>query len=350
ADARDAPTAYFYVTISDIGFAQLTVTPVHDGWRDPGQFTRIGMRLYPAQTVRCSDVRPDAAIADLPEYLGPPRLLDGFSDTASFLNIGAGEPHTAIAWSEVRDPPPGVDEDPLAVGYGCVDLSARQLPNSPVQVAVVIGDRDLVADESALVSSFDLAPVRTALQLRGLQRPWQILACPAGPGQLLLDCTLDAVAPDGSLDCAATASTDLTEAVAALRGPPDGMGCRPPDLPDGPSLDRQLTEAVAAGASFPVDDVLLDMLAVRTSALQSIELVSRLSTLAEGAARHRLDELVFVGPSGGEFRRALAATSQPVIARAPVAIDVDGDQLSLAAHSFTLRYGSAAAAAFADLA
>jgi hypothetical protein len=350
-DARDAPTQYFYVTVAEGGFAKLYITPVHQGWRATEAFSRIEVRLYRAQILHCADLDVEAP----PDSLSPPRSLSGFGGTVNYLNVTAGQPHTLVAWAHIGvGPDPGM-ESPVPVSAGCVDLGASELPASRVNIELPLRDRALVLDRTPARSSFDLAPVAEAVDAAGLVRPWHILSCEAGPGQLLLDCALDALAPDAALDCVATGTSALVEAVNAHRGAADASGCRPAALADtSASLDAELTLAVQAGAGFPVAAELAAMLADRAAIMASFELDSDMTlfdnrTAGETALSHRLTTLRALAP-GGVYELSLGATSRPVIEQSPVPATLDGNALALGEHGFTLRHGDFARRAFAAIA
>ncbi|MCG8416807.1 MAG: hypothetical protein MJE77_02545 [Proteobacteria bacterium] len=355
-DAQDAPTAYFHINVSEGGFTRLYITPVHDGWRAEDSFSTIQVRLYRRSRIvpLPSAARSGAAdvygcasldVDDLPDSLAPPRSLDSFGGTVDYLNVNAGQPHAIVAWTEIAE-----SATPIPVGAGCVDLGGTQLPNSRVHLDLVVSDRDLVLDGVAIVSQFDLEPVSAVIEQGGADRPWRVLACPAGPGQLLLDCALDAAAPDGALDCVVTGSSALVDAVSTHRGAPDGASCRPEILPpSAQSLDRMLTDAVAAGAGFPVGDQLLAALAMRSAIADSFTLGSEVSALSSRAARHRLIAIA-VGTASQQYTLDLSATSRPVVDARPVGVDLFGDRVTVGTHAFTLRYGSVARDGFTELA
>lgn len=339
-DARDAPTKHFYISVSQGGFAQLHVTPEHAGWRPLSGFDRLELRLYAASLLACADLDPD-----MPRQSAfPTRELDGFGEAvAEFQNVNAGQPHTVVAWGFVPD-------SAVASAVGCMDLDSAQLPLSRVALTLPVADRALRVPADAPVSSvLDTGLVAAAIAQAGADRAWNQLACDTGPGQLLLDCMLDAANPDSALDCVPTAAADgLARDVAARRGPPGAGGCRT-DLDGGgdPSLDRLLTDAITAGG-WPAGADRQALRQARADILASLELDSALSLLPPTAARHRL-VTARMRAGGGSFEVDLGATSRPLIDQTRVGVVVDGDQLSLAEHGFTLRYGSLAAAAFAAL-
>lgn len=361
-EAPDAPTAFFHVNISQGGFVQLLIKPIHEGWRDADQIPRVQVRIYRAEAFTCAALSAaldlSFRIEDLPDSLAPPRVLDGFGDAVSYLNVNAGKSHAVIGWSELVLDDDGTSEDDepegtRPIGIGCVDLGPGQLPTGGVQLDLVVPDRDLALDRVMLTSTFDLTPVAAALAERGTESLWQVMACPAGPGQLALDCALDAAAPDDDLDCQATGSSALVDAVAAQRGEPDSAGCRPTTLPgDQASLDQLLTDAIITGASFPAGDSLTALLAVRSGLIDSFTVTSELTGLSSRASSHRLLDVTvgaMLGPKGRGVTSDLGLTRRPVIEQRPVGLAIDGSDVTLAEHAFTLRYGELADAGFTEL-
>lgn len=335
-DARDAPTRYFYIEISDGGFARLRITPTHQGWRPLDSFSRVEVRLYRADELTCHFLDID----NRPFSFSPPRSLDAFGGTVEYQSVAAGQALTVVAWAQAAG-------NTVPVSAGCVDLGA--LPPVPVEMAVTIDDRPLVADASPVVTTLGLEPVAQALALMDATRPWDVLGCPAGPGQLLLECALDAAAGDGALDCRATGESPLESAVEARRGALGADGCRAlVDSGGMPSLDALLTDA-AQGEEFPGGGDLAEMLAVRSELLGQWVLSSELTSVAEDALAHGLTTLE-VSTSAGDFALELRASSRPVVVQSPVDAAWQGADLSADEHAFTLRAGQFAARALLELA
>ncbi|WP_428264371.1 hypothetical protein [Haliangium sp.] len=335
-EAADAATVYFFVSVSQSGFAELEVTPVHDGWRPEASLDRVELRIYPGALTRCDSVDIDAP----PASAFPPRGLDGFGGAVSFQSINAGQPHTVVAWAQAQTPTP--------VAAGCLELDGSQLPPSLLRVDLVVADRALVLPpEAALSSRFDLAAVAQSLADSGLTRAWDTLACPLGAGQLALDCALDAAVPDAALDCVVTGTGALIVAADARRGSVDGGGCRPAVDGDGASsLDKLLDDAVTTGASFPRGAALSALVATRAEVVSAgLELDSALSFPSPGAAAHRL--LVARVPLADDpVSVDLAASARQVVNALQVPATITGDRLNLGEHGFTLGYADVAARAF----
>jgi hypothetical protein len=338
ATAANAPAASFYVNVSPGGFAELIITPVHEGPRAAELFDRVEVRMYRTAELHCSELD----LAAPPDSPFPPRTLPGFGGSAELSSISAGEPHTLLAWAEVS----GAAE-PIAVG--CVDLDGAGLLATRVLVDVPVADRALgLPPALGLVSAIDLNALATAIEVAGIDRPWRRLACPAGPGQVLLDCALDAHAGDGELDCVIQGDSPLIDALEAARGTPGPDGCRPAQLGAEPSLDARLTAAIEAGGGFPTGAALDQLLEARRDTLTAVELASEITPAGPGVARHRLLAAT-IELGGAAWDTSLVASSRPIVS-ATAAYGLDAASLTLGDHGFTLDYGALAAAAFEELA
>lgn len=338
AQADGATPAYFYVSVSQDGFAELAVTPEHQGARDPASFDHVELRLFMASNLQCADLDIDA----LPDSVFPPLATDGFDGTiADFRNISAGGAYTLVTWAEV----PGSD---VRLAAGCIDLPSDVILPTTISLTAQVTDRPAHLPAAvALRSTIDLTPLADELQQSGIDAPWRTLACPVGPGQLMLDCTLDALAPDGTLDCVVNSTDALVASVEAQRGTPGPGGCRPMIANANASLDSELAAAIAQGG-FPSGAALTAMLDARTSTLGQLELVSELRFLGPGVAGHRLDGAT-IKVAGNDYAVSLGQTKRPVVDQQPVAITIDADQqMTIGDHGFTLRIGSLLRAGFRD--
>ncbi len=332
--AANASTVHFFVSISQGGFAKLAIEPVHDGWRDDNDFDRVELRLYPSALVRCSSLD----VEDPPASAFPARGLDGFGGVVEFQSLNAGQPHTLLAWAK-RD-----TEIPLATA--CVDLAGEQILPSTLRIQLTVRDRDLIVPEVlALTSSFDLSPVAESLSRTGRTRAWETLACPDGPGQLLLDCVLDQITPDDPQDCVLADVSGIAAALLARRGTTDEDGCRADvDAQGQPSLEHLLSDAVARGGTFPTGPALAALGLAQRDTVTALALTSRLRFDGPGLATHQLGA-VTVPMSAGDYRLDLRTTSRPAIA-SELEFVITGDRLSMLAHPFGLRYDQIARAAF----
>ncbi len=340
ATAPGAQPVTFYVAISELGFTNLIVRPTHEGWRDPNSFVRVQLRLFRRENVTCGDIDID----DPPESVFPPRTMAGFDGTSTFQNLSALEPYTLIAWGELL-------EDGARIAFGCVTLGANQVqPGRRVSIEAVISDRPLaMPTASALSSSIDLTPIAEAVRATGASRPWDVLACPAGPGQLLLDCALDAAIttagdPDDCVLDVVAAGDALAVAIEAQRAPADEFGCRPAS-----QLDQTVAVAVTGGP-WPTGAALAQLLGARDAVSSSVEIDSELVMTAPDIARHRLVQAEFDADPGLHIA-PLIETARPVVVReqVPVTVDPAAGQVAIGEHGFSLRIGSASYDAFVAL-
>ncbi len=342
AHAPNAPSATFYIAVSEDGFTDLAVAVLHEGFRDPGEILPVNLRLYQASEHTCQDIDVD----DIPASVLPEREVQSLGDEASFPNRSSGEGHTVLAFGDHEEGLP-----PLA--YGCIDLDAQQLrPGTPLMLTLVVRDRGVTPpDKAALSSNLDLNLVSDALDEAGTSEPWDTLAeCEAATGQLVLDCAQGEL---GGADlCEPGGEDELAEALEAQRGQPDDDGCRPLDLGEGAgeSLDAVITDAIAAG-EFPADDELAALAAERREVLSELEIESTIELTGPDTARHRLD--IFRLGIAGEPPRAIELhdTARTHLTADGVTVRESGPgsgELEIGPHAFTARLGSAAATAFRD--
>lgn len=332
ASALDAAPVLFYIAVSEGGFTDLTAIPEHVGVRD--DLVQVEVRLYRTGELRCADLDVDAA----PDSVFPPRSLEGFGGAARYRNVTAGEGFSVVAWGTAEP-----DGRPLAAG--CVELDAAQVrPARPLAFPLPVTDRAPALPASLeLTSAFDATPLVQPGDV------WAVLDCPNGRAQLLLDCALDAQAPDGVLDCQVGGSSALLDDIEALRGPADPAGCRPADLPGGgATIDATLDAAI--GAPWPVGDALVRFLAARRAPLQGFALTSRLEASEDGREVHHRLGALSVSDGIATHTLDLVASDRAVVRQvAPVTVDPVSGQLAVDAHQFTLDYGRFARAAFTAL-
>ncbi len=364
ADADDAATVYFVVSVSEGGFTRLEVEPAHVGWRNSTELDHVEVRLYSSRILTCADLD----IETPPQSSYPSQSLSGFSDAVVFDNVRAGHDHTLVGWAQA-------DRESRPLATGCLDLAGGQLPasRSSLTLSLPLRDREIDWDSpQAIDSAFDTQTIAEVVRQSGAEDAWDILSCPAGPGQLILDCLVDAIADDGALDCISEAGTPMTDAIAARRGAlapnisasgDGGPSCRSAtDASEAPTLDAILSAATqdttqGSGAgnpegmdplSWPVGDDAAQLDQVRGELLAGFHLHSTLIPVAETALDHRLDTVAF-SASTGAYELDLAMTSRPIIERRGVAAYIAEDRLTIAEHAYPLRYASALAQAFAHL-
>src|SRR6185437_10850468 len=79
------------------------------------------------------------------------------------------------------------------IAFGCASVVASQVAPGRLSLALAIADRPLaLASSSSVASSLDLATVAAAETSAGIDKPWRVLACPVGAGQLALDAIVTA--------------------------------------------------------------------------------------------------------------------------------------------------------------
>ncbi|HLU65208.1 MAG TPA: hypothetical protein VKZ63_02995 [Kofleriaceae bacterium] len=337
ASAADAPPALFYIAVSEGGFADLAVEPQHLGFRDPQGLGRVEVRLYRAEELRCAELDADAP----PASVFPPRATDGFAGAVEYRNVTAGDAFTLVGWASAAEGAP-------PVSAGCVELGAAQVrPGRALHLPLPVRDRAPRLPAAVdIESTFDATSLLAGDLGAG---PWTALDCPLGRAQLLIDCALDAQAPDGELDCEVGGTSALVADVQAARGARDAAGCRPATLPGGGATADALL-AAALGPPWPAGAALSELLAARRAPLTSFSLSSRLESPGGGApVYHRLGHLS-VSSAAGSFSMDLIDSARPVVrAVAPAAIDPATGAIAVGVHAFTLDYGRFARAAFVAL-
>ena len=332
ASALEASPALFYVAVSEGGFTDLSTTPEHVGVR--ADLARVEVRLYRASELGCADLDIDA----LPDSVFPPRGFDDFGGAARFRNVTAGEGFTLVGWA-------AAEPDGLPLSVGCVELAPAQVRSGrPLSFPLLVLDR-----APALPASLDLLSSFDATSLVQPGDVWAVLDCVHGRAQLLIDCALDAQAPDEAIDCVVGGSSALVAEVEAIRGAPDPAGCRPSDARGGgSSIDAILDQAI--GGPWPVGDALTAFLAARRAPLQAFALTSRLEASADGAlVHHTLGELSVVTEAGAHSLDLVTSDRAVVRQVAPVVVDPIEGRLLVGAHAYTVDYGRFARAAFTEL-
>ena len=158
-----------------------------------------------------------------------------------------------------------------------------------------------------------------------------MLGCPDGGGQLALDWIVDVLADDGMLDGQTVAATGPAGAIEAARGALGTDGCRAATVAGGgPSLDALVEASIAAGP-FPSGAARTDLEAGRLALFTHVFLTSLLEPAGPGRFQHEL----LTAESDD-----VADSARPVIS-AEAAYTVENGNVTLAAHGFTARLGSA---------
>lgn len=342
ASAESASPATFFVAVSDQGFITFDVALDYRGQRD--DLASLELRMYLRDQVRCADIDLRAP----PGTVFPRRSAGADDPTIEVPLVIALRAYTVVVIASAER-----DGAPLA--GGCVGLGADQvLVGRPVQLGISIEDLPLALPTVGLplVTSLDTTAAAALVRERGAEQPWDVLACPAGPGQLLLDCAIDALAiSEGDpSDCRVVTTTPDIEALQAARGALGPDGCRAAQGDGGgPSLDQQLTAAVAAGGSFPTGSALASLLGARQDVLAGASLRSRIAGDGGGRARHTLSEVAFA-TADQTATVDLTASPRPVIEARQVPLVLTLETATVGEHGFSLRLGSAQATAFDALA
>jgi len=319
--AAEAPRARatFYVSVSDRGFARLTVWPEHVGRRPAEEVTRIELRLYLERKVGCASVDRGGPAGDGMA----PRAVPGFDQLAEWAELPAEEGYTLVAWAIHA-------VSGRAVAFACAPLAASQVRAGELQIRIAVADHPLELGARELTSTIDLAPLTAAIEAAGADRPWRVLGCADGGGQLLLDALLPRLDPGDA------------DALAARRGPPAPDGCRPATVGTTPSLDA-LVDAALTGSDFPTGAARAALVAARDRLVRTAALRSRLGARGAGLAEHALVDVAV-----GAHATDLAASPRPVVSQ-PAAWRIGDDGVvAIDRHGFTARLGSAAGDDFAQ--
>lgn len=331
ASAPGAPPATFFVVVSDAGFANIDVSPSHGGPRAAADFGNLEYRLFSPDQIECAGLDVDA----LPDSVFPPRRGAGFDEPVEFRNLAAARPYVLLAWGEH-------EQGGARLAAGCVELSAEQVRVGPtLELSLELADRPLLWAEPLPITSALVFPDLTdEIDAALAPDPWRSLACPLGPAQLILDCSLDAAVSDGALDCAVGGSGALIDDIEAQRGAPDAAGCRPDEVAPGtPSLDRALLDAMTAGPFTEEDAALLAT--ARDQLLSGARIGSELSLDGPAALRQQLRTLTLVA-GGGSRTTDLVASARPVLAAVVAVAFDDAGVATLGRGDFTLTLRGAA--------
>jgi hypothetical protein len=325
ASAPKASVATFYVTVSDAGFAELVVTPRHVGDRAVDDFAVVELRLY-GDEQSCATLDPTMPAPSA--Y--PPRSMDRFDEPASFGSLLSGVSYRVLAW--------GRNDAGHVLAAGCTELDAAQVPPLVLLLDVAVSDWPLhMADAYAIVSTIDLTPVRDSI-VDGPGRVWTRAGCPLGAAQLVLDCAIDLLDGGDPDDCMVAAPGPLAADLDQRRGAIGADGCRGATVPGpggGPSLEAFVDEVLAAGPGSP--SAALPIVAAAILEL-SRELTIESRFVATGwSIEHGLGAAT-IGGSLVAHTSVLPDSSRPVVTQT-VGYSIDGDDLTIAPHGFTLRLG-----------
>lgn len=320
AQATGAPDLEWNVAVSRFPFVALDVSLAYTG-AGMGQVSMLQALLY--------DDRPCSRLAPSPTPPGSPARLDG-QGSAAVLHFTALR---AIDYAVVGR---ALDKSGHLLAFGCVDLDAQQLAVSgtaslPVPLQAVL---------PAITGSWQLLSTMPPLSGASPVEAWDALvACPVA--QPILDAMVAALGPG-----------KLADAVAAHRDAAGKNGCRPPTKNGASTLDGILETQMAKNGSpaRQLPDVIADLDAIVARA--SLQSQLRVTMGQSGwFATHTLAAISFAGAGGAHATSYdLAALGAPVISVDDVPCSLDGRNLTLARHGFTLRLPSLWAQALDDIA
>jgi hypothetical protein len=252
----------------------------------------------------------------------------------------------------------GRDADGHLRTDGCVDVPAG---------TVVAGDRLLV-----YLPLFDLEPTPRATFalssrfslarreiLKRVTSPWQDLGdCPLDPGQLWLDCAIDALgaSPGDAMDCvpAGSGEGELAGLIVARRGSASGSPlCRATTVAGAQSLDAKVAALFPNPAQSPASDIDAMGAALGTM-FDDVTLGSTLELNATAMrgwfqATHTLRTILFAIGNQSVSVDVVAQGAPDVQARL-VPVNTSGDLLTIEAHNLGLHLGTLARTAFAKAA
>ncbi|MCP4443873.1 MAG: hypothetical protein GY811_00825 [Myxococcales bacterium] len=331
AKAPNASSVLFYIRVSDQGFTDVSIATAHTGPRDPSGYDLVELRIFDDQDVTCDDIE----FSSPPESFLPSRTQQSLGEESEFRNLAVGTGYTIIAWAQAG-------ATPVPHATGCVHIAADRLRSGSSFGAVLPVADSPYQLPATLALQTDIAVAELGATLTGA-RAWSALACPLGRSQILLDCLADAQSPDGTLDCEVGGTSTFSDALDAQRATEGVDGCRPGVLESGEaSIDSLLDQALTG---WPNTAELSALTEGRSAALGTLRIGSELREGASGSTEHRL-----ISAEVEAFTMDLLQTDRPVLAvLATVTLDASAT-LGLASHSFTLRYGEIAEAAYEDLA
>jgi hypothetical protein len=318
AAADHALPATFYVTVSDIGFAALEITPRHVGARTGT--TAVELRLYGSDTP-CAGL----AASGPPPSPFPSRTVADFGATAGYTNLGVTDGYTVLGWAR--------DDAGHVLASGCLDLAAAQIhAGATLYFDLPVADVPAALLPAYLVvSSYDLSSLGSGLV--SASSFWKAAGCPLGAAQLLLDCAIDALDGGDALDCSGVGSSGPAQALAAKRAPLDASGCRP--VTPG-ALDDLVQAALTANAGAPAAQLAASR-TVLQGLLSTLTVTSQLTPHGTAVDEQLLTAALGAGAS--PFREDLVATSRPVLL-ASASLAVGPTTLTVGPAGFTLRLGA----------
>jgi len=336
-----AGTAEMLVSVSEGDQGTIAVVPISTGGSTAAMaVTTVDVLLF--DSLSCSElpvserlmpVRPIKSVA--------PGAAAQFSvsDMTSSAVIGQGRDAAGRLWT-----------------VGCVDVPGSSIiPGNVVQLYLPLSDfQPELPRTFVLTSKISLA--KRAITQR-LAAPWQDLAdCPLDPGQLWLDCAVDALgtAADDPLDCvpAPTGEGELAALITSHRGMTvAGSACRASTIEGGgqPGLEAKIAALFPSPAQPPANGIARLGRALSTI-LDDVTLGSQLSlapTASSGLfqATHALQSATFLVSGASTVVDIVAQGGLAPQARL-ISVTERGATLSLDTHRLGLQLGTLAHVAF----
>lgn len=305
----DAEDLQFNISVSRFAFVEVDVQLAYTG-SELGRVTSMEARLYDQMACADLDLR-----GPLPEALRR-ASAPGKIATIAFPYL------LAVDFALVGR---ALDDNDQPVAAGCVDLSSVALQAASLLVVQVPLDKLLPSILGQWILSVDIP-----LPSPAWVATWRKLSsCELAPAQVLLD-AIDECLEEG----------ELKTALASHRGTPDPAGCRPEQVTDEDSADKELQDIlwVDAAPATRLAAMNADIAAIVTSQALSTNLGLASSGSGDYFGLHRLSLIHFSGVGGSPSADfPFGGSGYPVIEVIDVPATFDGVILHLARHCFTLR-------------
>lgn len=354
ATCPGAVDAQIDVTVTTNAFSVEVVPIAAEDLLGAGTVRSTKLLLF--DDTRCADLD----IVNLSASAAKPRPAQTVAANTSWTFYGvAGSGSSAVVGQ-------GLGTNTFVQIAGCVDIPGSALSESRSMRATLYMDRVFPVPRGQFSVSSDIPLNPPPPELAGLQDAWVSWSrCGLDPARLWLDCTLDALATTAAdpMDCIPTEDSEgfVGNLAAARRGavaaPVRGTASGNSETPCRGPLDKS--------GNRSLESIVDALFAATRGQLQADDLDKFPDELVELLSKVRLTSQLSVGEtnSGNSYlvEHALASLSFPD-AKAPAFIETSSlgltspttqlvatlkaGQLALPNHSFTLRLGSAARAAF----
>lgn len=340
ADPVRLPIAVQTATIADV-----VIVPVVDPTAPP--LAALTLSLYDGQG--CASLKLEPPFT-LPLPVRPIQSLSAQTAAHTFTALRTDEAHSAVAVGRRQD---GV---PRAIG--CVDISGNQLSAAtPVRVYLPLtAFYPMATGNYALSSEWEFAPLPNAVT--DIAEAWRAQsACPLGPSDLWLDCTIDALSDsiDDPLDCRPGSDEGaIGLALQARRGTtgtaPGCAGRR--DKNEQPSLEALVFDTLQSNAIAKSLVATLPGLADKVEHMfDRVRFTSVMEILSDGpqarAARthHRLVSAEVA--VGADLERVnLNLLGLPALESRQIPTTRTADRVTFNTHGFSVRLGTTLRYAF----